>query len=284
MNFSSVAATVSLSGTGESPRTNVTGNVKIGRAAARLNFASDAIIYARNLKLYSGTPTGTLALNAATASVSLAYTPATLQVETATAAGTSTLAGNATITVTGSGLTGSPVAVSVAVALSDTAATWAGKVRTALAANPAIAAVYTVGGSTTAISLTRRLLIPEGYANDTTLNIAIANGTCTGISAAATSANTTAGVLAVGAAWDYTTATDADGEALSASKFARGILIECNSGHATFSDGTYTGRVKAGQYVLIACTDINLHASAASLVFTRVDTGTADINVSVVNV
>ena len=73
MNFSSVAATVSLSGTGESPRTQVTGNVKIGRTAARLNFASDSIIYARNLKLYSGTPTGTLALNAATASVSLRH-------------------------------------------------------------------------------------------------------------------------------------------------------------------------------------------------------------------
>lgn len=114
----------------------------------------------------------------------------TAQVETATAAGTIGTAGNATVTVTGDDITGSPLAISVAVASSDTAATWAGKVRTALNATTAITSLYTVGGSTTAITLTR---IAARY-NDPTLNIALANGTCTGITAAPTSANTTAGV------------------------------------------------------------------------------------------
>jgi hypothetical protein len=112
------------------------------------------------------------------------------QVETATAAGTITASGNATVVVTGDDITGSPLTVSVAVVNTDTAATWAGKVRTALGAVTAITSLYTVGGATTAISLTR---IVKRY-NDSTLNISLANGTCTGITAAPTSANTTPGI------------------------------------------------------------------------------------------
>lgn len=112
------------------------------------------------------------------------------QVETATAAGTITAGGNATVVVTGDDIVGSPLTVSVAVANTDTASTWAGKVRTALGAVTAITSLYTVGGTTTAISLTR---IVKRY-NDSTLNISLANGTCTGITAAPTSANTTPGI------------------------------------------------------------------------------------------
>ena len=112
------------------------------------------------------------------------------QVETATAAGTITAAGNATVIVTGDDIAGSPLTVSVAVANTDTAATWAGKVRTALDATDAITAEYTVGGSTTAITLTR---IDKRY-NDATLNISLDNGTCTGITTALTSTSTTAGI------------------------------------------------------------------------------------------
>ena len=112
------------------------------------------------------------------------------QLETATAAGTIGTSGNATVIVTGDDITGSPLTLSVAVTNGDTAATWAGKVRTALNGNAAITSKYTVGGSTTAITLERT---PARY-NDPTLNISLANGTCTGITAAPTSANTTAGV------------------------------------------------------------------------------------------
>lgn len=114
------------------------------------------------------------------------------QVETATAAGSITGSGNATVVVTAAGMTGSPKTISVAVLNGDTAAQWADKVRTALAADSAVAALFTVGGSTTAITLTRTS--PAGVANDATLNISLDNGTCTGITTAATSANTTAGV------------------------------------------------------------------------------------------
>ena len=112
------------------------------------------------------------------------------QVETATAAGTITASGNATVVVTGDDIVGSPLTVSVAVLNADTASAWAQKVRTALGAVSAITSLYTVGGSTTAITLTR---IVKRY-NDSTLNISLANGTCTGITTAATSVGTTAGI------------------------------------------------------------------------------------------
>lgn len=129
-------------------------------------------------------------ISAAASDQSINVAAGTSQVETATAAGTVTLAGDALVTVTGAGIPGSPLVLAVPVDLGDTAAVWAGKVRTALAANAAITSLYVVSGATTGIILTRIL----AAANDATLNIALTNGTCTGITPAASSADTTAGV------------------------------------------------------------------------------------------
>lgn len=115
------------------------------------------------------------------------------QVETATVGGAATASANVIVTVTGVGITGSPLAVNVAVLNGDTAAQVAGKIRTALDAVAAITALYTVGGATTAVILTRT----NAAANDATLNIAIDGTTnSTGVPNAATSANTTAGIAA----------------------------------------------------------------------------------------
>ena len=97
----------------------------------------------------------------------------TKQVETAEVVGTITTAGNSTFTVTAAGMTGSPKAISVAVA-----------------ADSAVTGKFSVGGYGTKVELTAL----NAAANDSTLNIAIANGTCAGLTAAPTSANTTAGV------------------------------------------------------------------------------------------
>jgi hypothetical protein len=110
------------------------------------------------------------------------------QVETATAVGTISQTGNATVVITAAGAT--LATVSVAVTNGNVAATWAGKVRTALNATAAITALYTVGGSSATISLTRII----ATLNDPTLNISLDNGTCLGITTAATSANTTPGL------------------------------------------------------------------------------------------
>jgi fibronectin-binding autotransporter adhesin len=162
-----------------------------------------------------GLSTGTLTVTgnfafASGSSLATEITAGTSQVETATADGTATLAGNVDVTVTGADITGSPLIVTVPVLLGDAADVWAGNARTALAANAAITALYAVGGSATTITLTR--LIPA--ANDTTLNISLANGIPSpGITAAVDSANTTAGVaptvdlLAVAGALDVSGAT-----------------------------------------------------------------------------
>lgn len=112
------------------------------------------------------------------------------QVETATVVGTITLSGNATVIVTGAGITGSPITKNVAVLLGDTASVIAGKIRSALALDANITAVYEVGGSTDKVVLTKIL----ASANDDTLNISVANGTCTGITEDTTSDATVAGV------------------------------------------------------------------------------------------
>jgi len=114
----------------------------------------------------------------------------TAQVETATAAGSVSGAGNINVTITAAGLTGSPILVPVAVAGSETAAQWADKVRIALRNHLVISTMFEIYGSSTTIAM--RPWVKA--ANDATMNIAIAaNGT--GVTDAATSANTTAGVV-----------------------------------------------------------------------------------------
>ncbi len=110
------------------------------------------------------------------------------QVETATASGTATEDADEEVTVT-SALFEEDEVVVVAIADEDTAAEIAGKIRVALAANAVVSEHFDVSGETTAIIFTAKL----PAANDATLNIAIA-GDVAGVDAAASSADTTAGV------------------------------------------------------------------------------------------
>jgi len=147
------------------------------------------------------TITETLALNGTTArhgskafktitsiAAPAGLTTAVKQVETATAAGTVTSAGDITVTVT-SALFEENEAIEVAVEADDDANAIAAAIRTALAANANIAANFAVSGEDAAVVLTALV----AAANDTTLNIGIDAGD-TGATDAATSANTTAGV------------------------------------------------------------------------------------------
>ena len=172
-----------------------------------------------------------------------AWTAGVAQVETATAAGTVTASGNATVVVTAAGMTGTPKTISVPVLNGDLAATWAGKVRTALAADAAVAALFTVDGTTTAIRLTRKptatytvgsTSVPLYAADDATLNISLNNGTSTGITPAATSANTTGGTLTAGVYLLDGDGKDFEGVNLSAIASNRlgGVLITNQSGSA----------------------------------------------------
>lgn len=235
---------------------HVTGSFQIGTPLTTVVYDDDPdIAYSLALQIASG---DTLTLDLATGIVT-GTVAGTYQVETATAAGSITLTGNATVTVTSPLVTGSPLAVSVAVTNADTAATWAGKVRTALGLVTAITDHYTVGGSSTTITLTAL----AKAANDATLNIALANGTCTGITAAATSADTTAGVAAsmaykrTGAVWD---ATDHEGVALATATKVYGVAVACDSASSGIAD--IAGIDKT---TLLNASDVDFSVSKAGL-------------------
>jgi len=206
MIIQNARATVGLVTKAIPTSTNISGNVQIGQNADTLSFASADVAY--SLQAFFAGASNTLSLNPFTASTagSTAWVAGAAQIETATAAGTITASGNASVTVTAAGMTGSPKLISVAVLNTDTASQWADKVRVALAADTAVSALFAVSGSGTSIILTRKgtLITSDGIttsifpATDATLNIALANGTCTGITAAASSANTNAGTATSG--------------------------------------------------------------------------------------
>lgn len=91
--------------------------------------------------------------------------------------------GDATVTVTKSGMAGSPLAITVAVVALDTASIVAGKMAAAMNLDAAFSAVC----HAYAISDYLYVLVLTAAANDDTMNIAYANGTCTGLTDDATS-------------------------------------------------------------------------------------------------
>ena len=229
MNISSTRAYYGLRSVATPTSALIANDVNIGIGSTNNSLTAVDTIFACQ-GLIVGSSTLAITSNDNDSTGTTAWTAGVAQVETATCTGTITGTGNATITVTASGLTGSPLAVSVAVTNGDTAATWAALVRTALAANAAVSALFTVSGATDAVILTRKPLgtytvgttATSTYpANDATLNVASADGTCTGITAAATSANTTAGVLTAGCYLVDGDGNDFEGVALTAIATAR---------------------------------------------------------------
>jgi hypothetical protein len=201
MNITSTRAIVGLQTKATPQSTNIIGSVQIGSAPETLNFENADVAY--SLQAFFAGASDVLSLNPSTGSTtgSTTWVAGSAQVETAIASGTITGSGNASVTVTAAGMTGSPKTISVAVVSSDTASVWGGKVRTALAADTDVASMFDVSGTGSSIVLTKKptVIVSAGVstnifpATDSTLNIALANGTCTGISAAPTSANTNAG-------------------------------------------------------------------------------------------
>ena len=251
MSISSAQAIYGLNAIGVPTGTNLSGSTQIGIGATSVQLTDSDVAYSLRAILFGTGDELHLAPKTGSTSGSTAFVAGTAQVETATAAGGITGSGNATVTVTGAYIDASPVAVSVAVVNGDTAAQWADKARVALAANAAIAAKFTVSGASTAIILTAKpsgaySSFPIYRANDATLNIALANGTCTGITAAPTSADTTAGVATGGAKIYDGDGLDFEGVALAAIDNLNGVLIKCAAGNGTFDDSAGTSGVMSG--------------------------------------
>jgi len=117
-----------------------------------------------------------------------------VQIETATVVGTiePAGAGNAAVIVTATGMTGSPITLAVPVANNDSAALVGGKIRAFIisdATAAAIRAMFDVSGTGATVVLTRKIPIET----DAFLNIAIDDGTSSGLTNAPTSVDTHAG-------------------------------------------------------------------------------------------
>ena len=224
MNLTGTEVRVGMTAAANVSSVNTTGSVTIGTPVAALVYIdAPTVAYSLRMDIATGE---TLTLDMATGAVT-GTDPGVLQVETATviAAAGATTAGDATVIVTAANLVGSPLTLSVPLLLTDnTASLVATKIRAALTANTAIASIFTVGGTGADITLTAKIAI----ADDATLNISVANGTCAGITAAPTSADTTGGYMATqayrisGAVWDQ---TDFEGEPLPTMTKAHSILI-----------------------------------------------------------
>ena len=217
-----------------------TGRVTVGTSAAQQSFATADIGYAISARLTTSSTTATLDVQTGVCTGSAAFVAGVAQVETATvvAAAGATSSGNCIVTVTGSTLTGSPLAVTIPLTTSaNTATLVASALASGLNANAAIAAKYSVTSSGADIVLTVKADANGNYlANDGTLNIAIPSGL--GITAAPTSADTTAGVVSSGVQ-----VLDGDGkdfEGVTLPSMARIYALEINvtSGSASASNGT----------------------------------------------
>lgn len=243
MNLSNIKATTGLNCKTIPASTNVLGTVQIG-ANPETKTLTATVAY--SLQAFFSASGNVLSLNHLTGSTtgSTAFVAGNAQVETATAAGTVSATGNATITVTSAGMAGSPKAISVAVAGADDPTLWAAKVRTALAADTAVGGRFTISGTTTAIVLTRKpTFVVSGDithhvhpATDATLNVAIAAGTATGITAAATSADTTVGVATTGVMIYDGDAKDFEGTTIPTMTSIAGELFK-TTGSAFVVDG-----------------------------------------------
>ena len=217
-----------------------TGRVTVGTSAAQQSFATADIGYAISSRLTTSSTTATLDVQTGVCTGSAAFVAGVAQVETATviAAAGATSSGNCIVTVTGSTLTGSPLDVTIPLTTSaNTATLVASALASGLNANTAIAAKYSVASSGADIVLTVKADANGNYlADDGTLNIAIPGGL--GITAAATSTNTTAGVVSSGVQ-----VLDGDGkdfEGVTLPSMARIYALEINvtSGSASASNGT----------------------------------------------
>jgi hypothetical protein len=248
MKYSQISAAFSLVAVGTPEGTGKRGKLQVGQADSTVYFDPRFhTIYTRRLRIFDAASSGELDMTVAEGLTSHSYVYPVAQVETATAAGTITLKGKALVTVTSAALTSSPLGINVPVLLGDTASQWAAKVRAKLAAHPEITALFTVGGTGTSIRLTR-IIDDAGVANDTTLNIALANGTCTGITNASTSASTTEGSVATGAIWDVNINTDAEGLPLPTMDGLKAIGMSCVRGNIAYNDSadTFSGEMQAG--------------------------------------
>jgi hypothetical protein len=243
MQLSNQFATIGLVAVATPESTNTANSNVIGLPVTRIGLPETAVAYSIRTVIIGDGSVFRWNIDTLATTGTTAFVAGNAQMETATAAGTASADGNVTATVTSAGMTGSPLALTVAVTNGDTAATWAEKVRVALAADAVISERFTVGGSTNIITITGKATTSFGVdvypANDATLNIALANGSPNpDITPAASSVNTIEGVQTVGAKIIDGDGDDIYGDAITSGGAVHGILIEVSGGLVYYADLT----------------------------------------------
>ena len=245
---------------GQATSSLVTGIVQIGASQTATQFTTADIGYAIGVEIVASGGSVAIDLQTGIATPSAAYVAGTAQVETATVVGTCTSNGTCSLTFTSAAVTGSPLTVVVPLTTaSNTATLVAAALAAGLAANTAIAAVWTVTSSGAGIIATRKSdANGYKYANESGTNIAIPSGL--GITAAPTSANTTAGVVSSGVR-----VLDGDGkdfEGVTLVSMARLYSLEINvtSGTAGAGNGTDVFHLPAKVWNTTGITDTLLTA------------------------
>ena len=225
---------------GQATSSLVTGIVQIGASQTATQFTTADIGYAIGYEIVASAGTVTLDLQSGVATGSAAYVAGTAQVETATVVAASGAAsnGNCSLTFTSAAVTGSPLTVVVPLTTASNSATLvAAALAAGLAANTAIAAVWTVTSSGADIIITRKSdANGYKYANESGTNLAIPGGL--GITAAATSADTTAGVVSSGVRITDGDGKDFEGVTLVSMATLYSLEINVTSGSASASNGT----------------------------------------------
>ena len=284
MNLTSPQAFTGMRTEATPQGSNIANNVTVGKGNTPAALASATKFITFDALIQGSTADLVVDISDLDSTGTTAWTAGTAQVETATAAGTIGTAGNAEVVFTAADVTGSPITLSVAVAASATASEWADTVRTALAANTAISTYYTISGSGADIVATHKGTIqhtiqgtstPAYPANDATLNISLDNDTCTGITTAATSANTTAGVASAGVYAPALDGKDFEGIATGGATAVYGVYI--GNATATGGDGvTITQSTVLADYLVPAQGVFQAHDPAGGL-------DTSDITVEAEN-
>lgn len=282
MTLTAARANAGLSATATATSTGVSGSVEIGTFNNFITLTSCDVVYSLRARIVSGSNM-VLAVATNTTSASDSWSAGTAQVDTATvtAASGATSSGNLTVTVTAAGMTGSPKAITVA--LTTTAHTTATLIATAIAAalnaDADYSALFTATSSTNTVITTRNAsslgILP---ADDATLNVAIAAGL--GVSAAASSANTTAGVASSGANISDGDAKDFEGITIPTIVTLKGFWVKCVTGAVTMTSTNEDAKYRAGEYRVTANDTNSLSDLLATLTFNA--TADSDIYLTVV--
>ncbi len=254
MDLTNARATFGLNAKATPVKSGSSGTIQIGDSNASISLTDATKIISFDAVIVGSSSNLIIDVSDLDNTGSTAWTAGTQQVETNTVVAASgiTTSGNATVTVTATGMAGTPKAISVPVttAAHATATLIAAALADGLNADTAFSALFIASNSganllakskPTSTYTVNGTSIPVYPADVADLNVAIANGTCAGITNDATSTSTTAGVATAGAYAPDLDGTDFEGEATSGLSSVDGVFIKNSPDSATSALLTRTG-------------------------------------------